>query len=631
MRVPLQFVCLVLCLIFSSQSVRAAERLDPGRVEQIGAMLAEKPAGVGRPISDREFWSQLAQLDSFKRTIAESEKIIAQPIPEQPDELYLEYSRNGNRTHWQNVAFRRRGFLTTLTLAECVENKGRFIPRLQELIAALCAERTWVMPAHDGRLENFNGKTVYIDLASSALGWELATADWLLGDKLGAGTRTLIRDNVARRILQPFRAAFTGQSRLFNWMSITNNWNAVCLAGVTGAALEQLESRTERAQFIAAAEKYTGNFLAGFTPDGYCSEGLGYWNYGFGHYVLLTQTIREATVGKLDLLARPEAKMPAQFGLRIQIVGGVSPAFADCPINAKPSRSIMYYLNRRFGFGLSDLDASDPRGVTGTLFDTLIYSRAKDELPAPTADVAAASAASGLRTWFENAGILIARPARGSSCRMGVALKGGHNAEHHNHNDVGSYVVVLSERPVLLDPGAETYTARTFSARRYDSKLLNSFGHPVPVVAGQLQQPGAQARAKVLETTFTDATETLRMDIASAYAVPDLKTLERTFVYSRQGAGSLSVSDHVEFKNPQSFGTALITLGTWRKLGDRMLLIKDGGQGLQVEIDTGGLAFDLKAEEIREDAPVQPTRIGINLSQPTAAATISLRITPAER
>jgi len=32
--------------------------------------------------------------------------------------------------------------------------------------------------------------------------------------------------------------------------------------------------------FAAAAEKYVENFLAGFTPDGYCSEGLGYWNYG---------------------------------------------------------------------------------------------------------------------------------------------------------------------------------------------------------------------------------------------------------------------------------------------------------------------------------------------------------------
>jgi hypothetical protein len=43
---------------------------------------------------------------------------------------------------------------------------------------------------------------------------------------------------------------------------------------VTGTALAQVEERRERAEFVAAAEKYCRNFLRGFTPDGYCSEGL---------------------------------------------------------------------------------------------------------------------------------------------------------------------------------------------------------------------------------------------------------------------------------------------------------------------------------------------------------------------
>ena len=49
------------------------------------------------------------------------------------------------------------------------------------------------------------------------------------------------------------------------------------------------------------------NFLKGFTPDGYCGEGTGYWNYGFGHYVFLAEEIRLATGGQIDLLARKEA------------------------------------------------------------------------------------------------------------------------------------------------------------------------------------------------------------------------------------------------------------------------------------------------------------------------------------
>ena len=55
------------------------------------------------------------------------------------------------------------------------------------------------------------------------------------------------------------------------------------MAGVIGTAMANIESRERRAFFAASAEKYIQYFLKGLTPDGYCSEGVGYWNYGFGH------------------------------------------------------------------------------------------------------------------------------------------------------------------------------------------------------------------------------------------------------------------------------------------------------------------------------------------------------------
>lgn len=214
----------------------------------------------------------------------------------------------------------------------------------------------------------------------------------------------------------------------------------------------------------------------------------------------------------------------------------------------------MYFVNRRLQLGLPAWDDL-PVGPGGGLAETALYTfpnGASETPPAPP------TARSILRTWFKDAGVLIARPAPGAATKLAVALKGGHNAEHHNHNDVGSYTAVVGDRLVLLDPGGEVYTARTFSAQRYDSKLLNSFGHPVPLVAGQMQQTGAKARAVVLQADLGDETETLRLDLKSAYPVPDLRLLERTFVYSRAGEGSLTVTDRVEFANPQAFESALI-------------------------------------------------------------------------
>jgi hypothetical protein len=417
----------------------------------------------------------------------------------------------------------------------------------------------------------------------------------------------------------------TGKRSKNGWLTTTNNWNAVCLAGVTGAALAQAESREDRALFVVSAEKYSKNFLAGFTPDGYCSEGLGYWNYGFGHYVLLGEMIRRATGGQVDLLARPDARAPATFPPRIQIIGGVAPAFADCHVDARPSPSTMYFLNRRFGLGLAEYQAVDLSEFQKSLPEAMIFVFPENEVVAPPA---AGPQGPALRDWFEQAGILIGRPAAGSKCAMGVALKGGHNAEHHNHNDVGSYVVVVTDTPVLLDPGAEVYTARTFSGRRYDSNLLNSFGHAVPVVAGKLQRTGREAQAKVLRTDFTDKADTLVLDIRSAYAVLDLKALERTFVYSREGAGSLTVTDRVEFAAPQTFATALITKGSWKQLGAKSLQVTDEGRAVRVEIDAGASEFTIAAEEIHEETEIKPLRLGINLTKPVAAATITVKITP---
>lgn len=627
----LQAFLRIVCALSLSAAVvaEAAPALDAARVKAIAAMLPEQPTGVGRPIGDRAAWEPLAANAAYRAVVTQAGKLLQQPFPDQPDDLFLDFSRTGNRTRFQNVAFDRRNRLTTFVLAECLENKGRFLPKIEELVAVICAERTWVLPAHDRSLQNFHGKIVDVDLFSSAVGWNLATANWLLGDRLTTATRQRIRDNVQRRVVEPFRAAIRGQSRLCSWLRGTSNWNAVCLAGSTGAALALTASREERAEFIAGAEHYSKNFLSGFTPDGYCSEGLGYWDYGFGHYVLLAETIRQATGGQLDLFARPEVKAPAMFGANVQIIGGVAPAFADCSVKARPAAPIMWFVNHRFAVGLPAYDRLDPSSTLGSLFEAVLYGfpNSASEAPPRTNE---RSYEVGLRSWFKDAGILIARPAPGSTCRLGVALKGGHNAEHHNHNDVGSYVVVVDRRAVLLDPGAETYTARTFSKDRYVSKLLNSFGHAVPLVAGQLQHEGRGAQAKVLRTEFTDRADTLALDITTAYACPDLKRLERTFVYSREKAGSLAVTDRVEFARPQSFGTALITTGTWRRIDDGSLQVNDGNEAVRVEITSSADEFALQAEEIHEDAPVKPTRIGINLKQPVTSATITVKITDAK-
>jgi hypothetical protein len=623
-------IIILLCGFIQNDVYGKAGQIDQGRVKEITVMLSENPAGIGLPITERDAWKKLAKEDSFKRVVSEAERLLREPIPEQPDELYLDYSRTGNRTRWQRVSGRRRGRISTLVLAECLENKGRFLSAFEEIVQAICSERTWVMPAHDGGLSNFKGTSIDIDLGSSMLAWSLGTADYLLDEKIKPEVRRLIRDNLEKRIFEPYTDMAQGKRAKNWWMTTTNNWNAVCLGGVTGSALAVIEPPQRRAFFIAAAEKYSKNFLSGFTDDGYCSEGLGYWNYGFGYYIMLSETIYQATNGRVDLLRDPKIKQIATFGSNIEILNGVYPAFADCSVRAQPGSHLMYFVSRRFGLGLRRWEQIEPVSSRGSLYESMMYSFPNSASRTPPSQTA--SKGPGIRSWFENAGILICRPRPKTSSQFAVALKGGHNAEHHNHNDVGSFIVVLGDKPLLLDPGGEVYTRRTFSSRRYESNVLNSFGHPVPIVAGKLQRTGSRARGLVVSKTLTDNTDTLVLDISSAYDVPELKKLERKYVYSRIGSGSLQVTDEVVFSKPCEFGTALITFSDRKQTSPSAFTIYDSEKSIKVNIKVNGADFEIRPETIDEDvsARKQPTRLGINLKKPVTNALVSITIIPIE-
>ena len=284
----------------------------------------------------------------------------------------------------------------------------------------------------------------------------------------------------------------------------------------------------------------------------------------------------------------------------------------------------------RLGMGLGRWEEIDPVSAGGSLYQSMMYSAPNSASRSRPAE--STSQAPGIRSWFDKAGVLICRPAANSPVDFAVALKGGHNAEHHNHNDVGSFVVVLGDRQLLLDPGGEVYTARTFSGRRYESNVLNSFGHPVPVVAGKLQRTGSRARGRIVSHEFTKDIDTLLLDISSAYDVPELEKLHRRFVYSRRDSGSLIVVDGVVFSKPCDFGTALITFNEWQQLSDSSLVIRDKDKALRVDIEVSGADFQIKPETIKEDLSGRrlPTRLGINLAKPVRRAVINLTIKSAE-
>jgi hypothetical protein len=603
---------------------------EPDRVRFWETVLQTEPAGVGPSIDDRKTWNAIGERPEYRGLVGEAEQLAKRRLPPLTDELFLEFSRIGRREGCESRIDERQHIFTTLVYAECIENKGRFLPAIERAIVDFDQQKTWLFPAHDPELDNFHGNQTDINICSSAMAWNIATAAAWLGDKLSPETRRLVADNLERRIFTPFEEMVKAGQPRRRWILNTANHNSVTMAGVIGCAMAQIDSPKRRAYFAAAGEKFTRNYLYGFTADGYCAEGIGYWSYGFGRFVMFAETLRRATDGKVDLLSGDHVRAIAEFGHRTEIQSGIYPTYSDCSIDERPDAELVGFLGNRYGWSLHASERaalkSVRRGPRENLFDFGLF----DTVEVPSESTAKVEeSALPPRDYFPNGGLLICRPATRGEDRetLAVAVKGGHNAEPHNHNDAGSYILVLGDQPLVVDPGAEVYTSRTFSPRRYKSDVLNSFGHSVPRVAGRLQSSGFSSRANILSADFSEQRDVLRLDLAPAYDVDEVRHLTRTFKYDRNETCELEVEDSVAFTKPQQFETAIITLAPFREQSHGRLIVGKDESSVAVDISADGSDFRVSATTIEEELAggLTPTRIAIELTEPVSAAKIRVR------
>ena len=609
---------------------------EAARIAELAMMLGEKPYVPGRPADDRAAWMHLGAEQVLRRFITVAERDLTEPTPVLTQELYDLYITKGTRHEYERPFAARTERLSRMTLAECVENNGRFLSAIETELTAILNENTWVAPAH-AHARGTSPDTDGVDLAVSARAWTLAVVDQWLGTRLKPDTRASIRRELERRVWRPYRESLRSAKplRTMGWMKGTNNWNAVCHVGVIGSALTLMDKPEDRAEFLAASEIYLKFYISGFTPDGYCSEGVAYWNYGFGSYLFLADAVRQATGGKVDWLEGDKIRAISSYPAHLEIYDGLYPTYADGAPGSQPASWMRDYLERRLNLGRPEWrlmalqDAPLYHGLGATLFGAATTLFAGRDSGAAVPALATPATAAPLRDEFAQAQIFTLRPASGQPS-FGVSFKGGHNDEHHNHNDLGSYVVAMGRRTLLLDPGQEVYTSRTFTAKRYDSKVLASYGHPVPLVAGKQQGTGREFAASIVSKTYSDLQDEVVIDLAGGYDVPTLDALTRTFTYGRSAAPFLTVRDEARFVAPAAFGTALITFSQVAITGDKRLIVYEADAAVEVIIDTGGAAFTIKDEVLPENLPgrQKARRLGIDLVKPSVAPFISVTVRP---
>ncbi|OFX35375.1 MAG: hypothetical protein A2W90_14915 [Bacteroidetes bacterium GWF2_42_66] len=602
--------------------------IDEQRVKEIELLLPDKPAGFGDPCSKRDVWDQLLKSGKYNQFLKEMENFTFPPFSKEDYFSLSDGSASSSGRGLSMMRNRAKG-LSQVTWAECLENKGRFTKMVEDGLRDIIDQKSWVSPRIDYGFKNYNGIEYSVELTSSLYAHTIAQTLYLMGDKLSPKLRKDAIDALYKRVFNPLLNKIETQNKEEenSFLTATNNWNHVCLAGVVGAALAVLEDKHERAVFTSVGEYYSQNGLIGFGDDGYCTEGIGYYNYGFGHYILLRENIWQATGGKLDLFANPKVQKIASYASNLEIINGVFPSISDSHQGSKPDASIIAYLSRNLGLGLKEYDELTFEGKTEDNRNNVMMVFPNSASMSKPRSVKRGEDQM-IRSFFDQTGVLITRPVPGSACNMGVAFKGGNNQESHNHNDVGSYTIVLGNEIMAGDPGVIPYTANIFDPQyRYTYKTIASFGHPLPLVAGKEQQPGAEAKAKTIRTDFTREKDEITLDIASAYNVPELKKLERTMSYNRTGKGSITISDDFEYSRPEPFETAITTRAKWEKKSKNTLLLTMGKEKLLVTFSSPGNKLSIRSEEIAEGGKPY-SRIGIYMDEPVISGQIILTYRP---
>lgn len=538
---------------------------DTNRIAEIAARLPEKPGWYWRS------WCSDAKAKSM----------LTGSVPELTEEGYMLFYSTGDRRRYES----RLGLIMDMIASLSVKaanmegsklDRAVVMKRLVEALERFVELKSWICPAHDPNHVVWDGKANRIDLASAHASASLAYVLLKLSKELDPGLVARIRKELDRRTFSSYlhSAAMTDDPRFDpahrnHWFYIRDNWNTVCHCGCVMAALAVIDDRSVRAAFIEAAERAMPHYLKGFYDDGWCFEGAGYWDYGYGNFLRLTEVVRNATGGFVDFSKLPKAKEMMLFGCTSRMDGkGTRPRFADSGGGQVPQQWL-------------DL------GVK--LWPDIAPLR-DGKLPAST--------------WFPQAQVYIGRGAKFS-----FAMKGGQNNLPHCHRDLGSWVIVANGKYRAGDPGTERYTRRTFSAQRFDSNILNSYGHPVPRVGGELQSGGKIAQAKVLAADFADACDTIRLDLSDAY--PCLRdgggSLVRTVTFDR-AAGTVAIRDDFRSKTPRTFDSPAIT-----ELPECPLsaMVTEGG------------AWHMERDDIENPGYPTQHRHSVTFDAPVAAASVT--------
>lgn len=539
-----------------------------------------------REIENRGFWESVSK--GIPKRFFDAEKEFSD-IPRLTASLYMDFAETGNRVNFERKYFLRRKALVYFTFCEAIDNNGRYLGKIIDILYEILQETSWVLPAHAPISPNSDclpdANSEIIDLFAAETGAQISFVYEVLHNRFDAVSKNIspyIIKNLRRRVIDCYL-----ERDDFFWLGFggnrVNNWNPWINSNVLRTA-KAVCGHDEMCRVVLKAMKSLDRYAACYPEDGACDEGPMYW---FKAGICLMECLdmfKEYSGGKIDLFGVPKVKNTLNFYSKIYVGGGRAVNFADAPSKSVCEYGVLYHAAKSAG----------DRELINFCAD--MKNRFYDSVEIPFAEpwriINLAEANNELHgapkikypeeVYFESTQVFVKRTDNG----ILLAAKGGNNDESHNHNDIGNFMVFKDCVPYVIDSGNMKYNRDTFSERRYTIWTNRSEFHNLPEIGEKNQHEGAQYKAEnaVKRPGF------FSVDIQNAYEDNEDITLWRRSFDCSDG---IAVCDRYEFKRAMPVTLNFLFASKPEVTQDGLLF--EGGFKMKIDISL----FNVRWEEIK--------------------------------
>lgn len=452
---------------------------------------------------------------------------------------YLDFSRTGNRKRFEDLYFSRRRRINNLVLYYIMLISGSskdpslcstVLDEIINGVIFLCEESAWQLPAHNNYIRDTpllpfpDTSKPIIDLFASETGALLACIYSILLKELDLVNKEIgkrIEKELIERIVNPYL------NEHFWWMGSGNskddepmcNWTPWCTQNIliVFLSLELPEVKKQRA--IKKAAFSLDCFLKDYGDDGACCEGVQYYKHAGLCLFNSIEIINAVTDGSLkSLYNEKKIKNIAEFPFYMQVKDHTFFNFADCSPLALKGGVREYLFGKRVkssslcNLALQHIKAGSIESQILKDEINLFYRLQNITTIGKILNIDKPEVKNIKKEkYYESCGIFIK-----SGSVFQSAVKAGNNGDSHNHNDTGSFIICKYGKPVFIDIGVETYTAKTFSPSRYDIWTMQSAWHNLPTFSLEMQKDGKEYCAGDVKYKF-GKNPCISMDIGKAY------------------------------------------------------------------------------------------------------------------